>query len=64
MVDDGSLGGIRKTFDRPDQVTHFEKGKFETVTLGGMTIGRATCQPGWKWSVDVTKYAQVDRAKK
>ena len=21
--------------------------------LGSMTTGRATCQPGWKWSVDV-----------
>jgi hypothetical protein len=44
---------ILKRFDDPDEVTHFEKGKFETVTLGGMTIGRATYQPGWKWSMDV-----------
>ena len=44
---------ILKRFDEPDEVTHFEKGKFETITLGGMTIGRATYQPGWKWSVDV-----------
>ena len=44
---------ILKRFENPDEVTHFEKGKFETVTLGGMTIGRATYQPGWKWSVDV-----------
>lgn len=44
---------ILKRFDDPDEVTLFEKGKFETITLGGMTIGRATYQPGWKWSVDV-----------
>ncbi len=44
---------ILKSFDEPDEVTHFDKGKFETVTLGGMTIGRATYEPGWKWSVDV-----------
>ena len=44
---------ILKRFDSPDDVRTFEKGKFETVTLGGMTIGRATYQPGWKWSVDV-----------
>jgi hypothetical protein len=44
---------ILRQFDKPDDVTHFEKGKFETVTLGGMTIGRATYQPGWKWSEDV-----------
>jgi len=44
---------ILKRFDNPDEVKIFEKGKFETVSLGGMTIGRATYQPGWKWSVDV-----------
>ena len=42
-----------KQFDNPDNVIHFDKGKFETVTLGGMTIGRASYQPGWKWSNDV-----------
>ena len=44
---------ILKRFDHPDEVRTFPKGKFETVTLGGMTIGRATYEPGWKWSVDV-----------
>lgn len=44
---------ILKRFDKPDDITLFDKGKFETVTLGGMTIGRATYQPGWKWSEDV-----------
>ena len=42
-----------KQFDNPDEVTKFEKGKFETVTLGGITVGRATYQPSWKWSEDV-----------
>jgi quercetin dioxygenase-like cupin family protein len=44
---------ILKQFEDPDELIEFEKGRFETVTLGGMTIGRATYQPGWKWSVDV-----------
>ena len=44
---------ILKRFDQPDEVRTFEKGKFEIVTLGGMTIGRATYQPGWKGSVAV-----------
>jgi len=44
---------ILKRFDRPDQVRTFEKGKFELVQLGGMTIGRASYEPGWKWSVHV-----------
>ena len=41
---------ILKRFSDPDEVTHFAKGKFETVRLGGMTIGRATYEPGWKWT--------------
>lgn len=44
---------ILKRFDEPDEVRAFEKGKFEIVRVGGMTIGRATYQPGWKWSVHV-----------
>lgn len=44
---------ILKSFDSPDEVVAFDKGKFETIRLGGMTIGRATYQPGWKWSEDV-----------
>jgi len=42
-----------KRFDRPDETRTFPKGKFEMVRLGGMTIGRATYDPGWRWSVDV-----------
>ena len=44
---------VLKRFDRPDEVREFERGKFELVHLGGMTIGRATYQPGWKWSEHV-----------
>ena len=47
------MKAILKQFSEPDEVTHFPKGKFETVRLGEMTIGRATYQPGWKWSNDV-----------
>ena len=44
---------ILKRFDAPDEIREFPKGKFEIVHVGGMTIGRATYQPGWKWSEDV-----------
>ena len=44
---------IVKRFENPDEVREFAKGKFELVNIGGMTIGRATYEPGWKWSVDV-----------
>lgn len=41
---------ILKRFDDPDEVTHYDKGMFETVSLGGVTLGRATYEPGWRWS--------------
>jgi hypothetical protein len=44
---------ILKRFDTPDEVRQFELGRFELVHLGGMTLGRATYQPGWKWSTHV-----------
>ena len=33
---------ILKRFEKPDEVRTFEKGKFELVHIGGMTIGRAS----------------------
>ena len=44
---------ILKHFEQPDEIRTFDKGKFEIVNIAGMTIGRATYQPGWKWSIDV-----------
>ena len=44
---------ILKRFEQPDEARTFEKGKFEIIRLGGMTIGRATYEPGWKWSTHV-----------
>jgi quercetin dioxygenase-like cupin family protein len=44
---------ILKRFDAPDETRHFERGKFEVVRIGGMTIGRATYEPGWRWSEHV-----------
>ncbi len=44
---------ILKSFETPDEVRVLQKGRFEIVRLGGMTIGRATYEPGWKWSEHV-----------
>jgi len=53
MIDDRELAVIIKRFESPDEIREFEKGRFEVVRLGGVTIGRATYQPGWKWSEHV-----------
>jgi mannose-6-phosphate isomerase-like protein (cupin superfamily) len=46
---------VLKRFEKPDVVKRFEKGKFEMVSLAGMSIGRATYKPGWRWSEHVGK---------
>ena len=44
---------ILKRFENPDETRHMELGTFELVHIGGLSIGRATYQPGWKWSTHV-----------
>ena len=44
---------ILKKFESPDELRTMTLGKFEIIHLGDMTIGRATYQPGWKWSLHV-----------
>jgi mannose-6-phosphate isomerase-like protein (cupin superfamily) len=44
---------ILKQFEQPDEIRNFDKGKFEIVNIGGVTVGGATYQPGWKWSLHV-----------
>lgn len=51
---------ILKKFDAPDETRVFEKGKFEIVKIAGLTIGRATYEPGWKWSEHVRPLAGTE----
>ena len=44
---------ILKRFETPDETRQMVKGRFEIVRIGGMTIGRATYEPGWRWSEHV-----------
>ena len=39
--------------DEPTETRTFERGRFELYSVGPMTIGRATYEPGWKWSEHV-----------
>jgi quercetin dioxygenase-like cupin family protein len=40
-------------FDSPTEVRTFAKGRFEVYRVGPTTLGRATYEPGWKWSEHV-----------
>ena len=42
-----------KSLNNPDEVRTFDKGRLELVNIGGRTVGRATFQPGWRWSQSV-----------
>jgi mannose-6-phosphate isomerase-like protein (cupin superfamily) len=48
-----------KSFNKPDEVRTFDKGKLELIKVGGSLIGRATFQPGWRWSESVKPIAKT-----
>lgn len=54
-------GVILKRFEEPDEVREMPLGRFELITLGGQTIGRATYEPGWRWSEHVGRALGQDR---
>jgi len=48
-----------KSFNYPDEKRTFPNGLLELVNIGGSMIGRATFQPGWKWSESVKPIAKT-----
>jgi thiosulfate/3-mercaptopyruvate sulfurtransferase len=55
-------GLIRKSLDDPEEVRPFENGtgQLQLVNLEGGLVGRATFQPGWRWSEHVKPIARTD----
>jgi quercetin dioxygenase-like cupin family protein len=41
------------SLDEPVETREFEKGRFELYQVGPTTVGRATYEPGWRWSEHV-----------
>src|SRR2546422_2758779 len=50
----------KKNIGTPEETRPFDKGKMEVVKLPTATIGRATFEPGWKWSECIKPIAQTD----
>lgn len=44
---------VIRRFDASDEHRAFEKGHFDLLRIGSMTIGRAVYEPGWRWSTHV-----------
>jgi len=49
-----------KTLDKPDERRDFPRGHLETVQLTGLVFGRATFEPGWRWSESVKPLAGTE----
>ncbi|BBI99486.1 cupin [Ferrigenium kumadai] len=48
-----------KNFANADEVREFPKGRLELVKIGGATVGRATFEPGWRWSTSLQPIAKT-----
>jgi EutQ-like cupin domain len=49
-----------KSFGIADEVRSFDHGRIDIVSVGGHTVGRATFEPGWRWSTCVKPLVQTD----
>src|ERR1019366_5234128 len=47
-------------FAKPHEVREFPKGKVELITVNGVTFGRVTFNPGWRWSTHIKPIAGTD----
>jgi hypothetical protein len=56
-----NMNAVLKSFDNPDETRELTRGRFEIVRIGGLSIGRATYEPGWKWSEHVGRPLGVTR---
>jgi len=48
-----------KSFGKPEEVREFPKGRVDLLKIGGATVGRATFEPGWRWSTSVQPIART-----
>jgi len=55
-------GLTRMSLDRPEEVRRFEgnSGQLDLVNLEAAPVGRATFEPGWRWSEHVKPIAGTD----
>lgn len=53
---------VRKSLNSPEETRPFEggTGQLQLVNTDGGAVGRATFQPGWRWSTHVKPIARTD----
>lgn len=51
----------KKSFDSPDEVRPMaDKGRIEILRIGDDVVGKATFEPGWRWSEHVKPVAGTE----
>jgi quercetin dioxygenase-like cupin family protein len=48
---------VKKSIQKPDETRSFSKGKMDVVKVEDFVFGKATFEPGWKWSDHVKPVA-------
>jgi len=49
-----------QNFGAPDETRPFPNGHLDVITMGDNTVGRATFEPGWRWSESVKPIAGTE----
>jgi class 3 adenylate cyclase len=52
---------VVRRFDEPDERNEFDEGFVDLVSIGGVTFGRETLTPHWRWSKHVRPIAGTER---
>ena len=60
MSSQNTMKMVRKSANQPDETRRFDKGKIDVTNIGDTPIGRATFEPGWKWSTSVKPIVQTE----
>jgi mannose-6-phosphate isomerase-like protein (cupin superfamily) len=60
MSAQGAMKMVKKSTDRPDESRKFERGRIDITNIGTESIGKATFEPGWRWSTSVKPMVKTD----
>ena len=52
---------IAHAFEDADERRDFDDGFVDVISIGGLTFGRVTLQPGWRWSKHLRGVADTER---
>ena len=50
-----------KSLSHPDEIRTFDHGRVELVKVGDVTFGRATLEPGWRWSSSLKPLVKTEK---